>query len=196
MILERVMINYNEIKIIRSERRTLALQVRPDLSILVRAPIRISEKEIQRFVQKNEAWIEKKLNYFRQILENADEHGALEPFSPEEIQFFAEQALKVIPPKAEYFASLMGVKYNRITIRNQKTRWGSCSGKGNLNFNCLLALCPEAVVDYVVIHELCHIKELNHSARFWLEVEKWCPDYKKYKLWLKQEGSAIIMRLR
>ncbi len=89
----------------------------------------------------------------------------------------------------------MGVSYGRITIRSQRTRWGSCSSKGNLNFNCLLLLCPEAVQDYVVVHELCHRKELNHSPKFWAEVERICPDYKTHRKWLKENGSSLIGRL-
>ena len=90
---------------------------------------------------------------------------------------------------------MVGVTVGRVTIRNQKTRWGSCSTKGNLNFNCLLMLCPEEVRDYVVVHELCHRKELNHSARFWAEVEKILPDYCIKRKWLKEHGIEIIGRM-
>ena len=93
------------------------------------------------------------------------------------------------------FAALVGVTYGRITIRAQKSRWGSCSGKGNLNFNCLLMLCSEDVRDYVVVHELCHRKELNHSPRFWAEVEKVLPGYKVQRKWLKDNGGGLIRRL-
>ena len=85
---------------------------------------------------------------------------------------------------------------NFITIRNQKTRWGSCSSKGNLNFNCLLMLTPPEVIDYVVVHELCHRKEMNHSGAFWAEVEKVLPDYKEQVKWLKENGGQIIGRMK
>jgi predicted metal-dependent hydrolase len=85
----------------------------------------------------------------------------------------------------------MGVEYGRITIRMQKSRWGSCSGKGNLNFNCLLMRTPDEIIDYVVVHELCHLKEMNHSPRFWAEVEKIFPDYKERRKWLKDHGNEI-----
>lgn len=94
--------------------------------------------------------------------------------------------------RVEYFAKVIGVTYGKITIRNQKTRWGSCSSKGNLNFNCLLMLAPSEVLDYVVVHELCHRKQMNHSKAFWLEVEKVLPNYKEVRKWLKEEGSQMI----
>ena len=104
----------------------------------------------------------------------------------------ADKALEVIPTRVEYFANIMGVTYGNITIRNQKTRWGSCSSKGNLNFNCLLMLAPSEILDYVVVHELCHRKQMNHSKAFWLEVEKVLPDYKESIEWLKEEGCQLM----
>lgn len=111
--------------------------------------------------------------------------------SPQDIRALADQAMQIIPDKVRFYAEKIGVDYGRVTIRNQKTRWGSCSAKGNLNFNCLLMLAPEDVLDYVVIHELCHRKEMNHSPRFWSEVAKIMPDYKNSKIWLKENGGDI-----
>lgn len=101
----------------------------------------------------------------------------------------------MVTQRAEYYAPLIGVTYNRIAIRAQHTRWGSCSGKGNLNFNCLLALVPAEVLDYTVVHELCHLKEMNHSPKFWGEVEKILPDYKQCRKWLKENGPKVIARI-
>ena len=90
----------------------------------------------------------------------------------------------------------MGVTYGKVTIRSQKTRWGSCSARGNLNFNCLLMLTPPEVQDYVLVHELAHRIEMNHSPRFWKIVENVLPDYKRRKQWLRKEGTLLIERLR
>lgn len=115
--------------------------------------------------------------------------------SVEELRKLAKEAAAHIPVRAALFAGQMGVSYNRITIRNQKSRWGSCSSKGNLNFNCLLMLMPPDIIDYVVVHELCHRLEMNHSALFWKEVENVLPDYKKRRKWLKDNGEGIMRRM-
>ena len=93
---------------------------------------------------------------------------------------------------AAYFAPRIGVSYGRISIRHQKTKWGSCSSKGNLNFNCLLMLAPEEVRDYVVVHELCHRKQMNHSEVFWAEVERALPNYRDARKWLKTHGRELM----
>lgn len=120
----------------------------------------------------------------------------VKPITQEETETLAQEALEDLPARVKYYAPLVGVTYGRITIRNQRTRWGSCSSKGNLNFNCLLMLCPPKIRDYVVVHELCHRREMNHSARFWAEVEKILPDYKEKQKWLKENGGRLIGRLK
>ncbi|MBP5249914.1 MAG: M48 family metallopeptidase, partial [Lachnospiraceae bacterium] len=95
----------------------------------------------------------------------------------------------------EEIAGEMGVDPGRIAIRAQRTRWGSCSSKGNLNFNCLLVLLPENVQRYVVVHELCHLRELNHSKRFWASVARYQPTYLADRKQLKREGAPLIARL-
>ena len=95
----------------------------------------------------------------------------------------------------EEYAAKIGVTYEHISIRAQKTLWGSCTAEGNLNFNCLLVLLPERVERYVVVHELCHRKEMNHSQKFWREVEKILPDYRELRKQLKNDGEAYLDRL-
>ena len=112
--------------------------------------------------------------------------------SEKELALLTEQARQIFTQKVDFFSQQMGVTYGRVTIRHQKTRWGSCSSLGNLNFNCLLLFAPDAVQDYVVVHELCHRKEMNHSERFWREVAKVMPDYKTHKKWLKENGKKIM----
>ena len=180
-----------KVTVIRSNRKTVAIQVNSDLSVNVRAPRSASEKDIEEILKKKEAWISKHIEKIKKTKERLEAEPT-EKLTREKVIALAEEALKVIPARVEYFAKVIGVTYGKITIRNQKTRWGSCSSKGNLNFNCLLMLAPPEVLDYVVVHELCHRKQMNHSKAFWSEVEKVLPDYKEARKWLKEEGSQMI----
>ena len=174
-------------EIIKSDRKTIAIQITPDGQVVVRCPKRMRIEEARRFVESKADWIEKHL-------ENRQPQNVVK-YTYREIEQLREQARKLIAERVKHFAPIVGVTYGQIAIRTQHTRWGSCSSKGNLNFNCLLALVPPEVLDYVVVHELCHRKELNHSARFWNEVERILPDYKTRRSWLKERGSGLIARL-
>ncbi len=186
----------NDFKIIRSGRKTLSLEVRSDLSVIVRAPYFVSEREIIRFVDERAQWLEKHKALMRERMSAKAREVCEPPFTESEIHELADKALAQLPPRVAELAARIGVDYKNITIRNQLTRWGSCSADGNLNFNCLLMLCPSAVADYVIIHELCHRKYMNHSPEFWAEVSRYCPDYKTYKEYLKNEGTQLIRRMR
>ena len=178
--------------IIHSARRTLGLEVR-DGKVTVRVPERLPEREAERFVAKHTEWIIKKLNEDK---ERQKMKAACQIPAPQELtQNQIEQMKLEFETKTKKYAAQMNVTYGRITIRNQQTRWGSCSSKGNLNFNCLLMLMPPEVIDYVVVHELCHRKQMNHSKAFWKEVEKILPNYKDSVGWLKKEGGGIIRRM-
>ena len=111
-----------------------------------------------------------------------------------EILELKTKAKQELPAAVKKYAGLMGVTYNRITIRHQKTRWGSCTKTGNLNFNCLIMKMPDQVRDYVIIHELAHRKELNHSSKYWAIVAEYCPWYKQAKQWLKDTGQKLMER--
>lgn len=176
-------------KVIYSIRKTISIEIKTDARVIIRAPRQMTRAQIDEFVKKHESWIQKHMDRLKKESAPADK------LSDADIRRLADQSLEVIPPRVKYFAQKMGVRYGRITIRNQKTRWGSCSSRGNLNFNCLLMLTPPDVLDYVVVHELCHLKEMNHSPRFWAEVEKVLPDYREPKKWLHDNGGAIIARM-
>ena len=175
-------------RVIRSSRRTMAIQITQEGEVLVRCPRSMKTEDIRRFVQSKADWIEKHVR-----LQTAA--PKLPAFTDAQIEELAQQALEVLPERTAYYAPLVGVTYGRITIRNQRSRWGSCSSAGNLNFNCLLMLTPPEVQDYVVVHELCHRKEMNHSDAFWAEVERVLPDYRERRKWLKENGGALIRRL-
>lgn len=179
-----------EIRIMRSSRRTISIEIARTGEVLVRAPYHVPMTEIQRVIKAKREWIESRL---RERLEK--QQVAPPPFTPDEIRSFAERAAEIIPPIVEHYAHALGESYGRITIRAQKTRWGSCSGKRNLNFNCLLVLVPKEVLEAVVVHEVCHLRHMNHSADFYNEVARLCPDYQKHNAWLKANGSALISRL-
>lgn len=179
-------------EIIRSNRKSIAIEIKPDATVCVRAPFFMKDEEIYSFVKEKEEWIKEHLE---EVKARKQKNENVQKMTMEEIRQLADLALKTIPPKVEYYAKKMNVDYGRITIRNQKTRWGSCSGKRNLNFNCLLMLTPEAVLDYVVVHELCHLIEMNHSEAFWQQVARVMPDYEKHRKWLKVHGNEIISRM-
>lgn len=183
------------IEVIRSKRKTLAIEIRPDMRVVVRAPEKIPQKEIIKFVEEKQNWIKKHIAQMYFKAEEIKKQKKEPALTNADIEKLCQKALSVIPDKVKYYAEIMGVTYGRITIRNQKTRWGSCSSKGNLNFNCLLMLMPDKVLDYVVVHELCHLKQMNHSKKFWKEVERYMPDYPNYKKWLNENGGALIERM-
>ena len=176
------MIDTDNIYLKRSARKTVSMEILPDGRVLVRAPWRMPEAQIRQFVLKNEGWLEKHLEKQK---ESAGE--PVDRLSMEELKELAELASKVIPERVSYYAEKIGVTYGRITIRNQKTRWGSCSSKGNLNFNVALMRAPIEVLDYVVVHELCHRLEMNHSKKFWYYVKKYMPEYKEAQKVLKED---------
>ena len=175
-------------RMIRSARKTLSIQITPSGEVIVRCPNRMAKREAEAFLESKRSWIE-------EHLEKVAARPKEPALSAQELQELSRRAAEDISERVARFAPQVGVSYGRITIRSQRTRWGSCSARGNLNFNCLLMLCPEEVRDYVVVHELCHRKQLNHSPQFWAEVAAILPDYARHRKWLKENGGALIARL-
>ena len=179
-------------RLIRARRRTLSIRITQEGNLEIRAPLGMPKGEIEAFLKEKAQWIE---THRAKILAEYAQ-GQEAPLGEEEILTLAEQMRQRLPEKLNRHAASMGVTFGRVTIRCQQTRWGSCSSRGNLNFNCLLMLAPEEVLDDVVVHELAHRKQMNHSALFWQEVERECPDYKKSLRWLKDRGGALLSRAR
>lgn len=179
-------------RLVRSTRKTCAIEIKANGDIVVRAPLYMSGRMITEFVNSKRDWID---NSRQRLTQKQKQREELDPISPADLKILANKASIVIPAKVKYYADIIGVTYGRITVRNQKTRWGSCSSTGNLNFNCLLMLTPEEVLDYVIVHELCHRKHMNHSKDFWREVEKVIPEYKTSYAWLKNHGGELIHRM-
>ena len=170
--------------IVRSRRKTIGIHVKLDGSVVVRAPYRVSAKQIEKIMSQKQEWVEKSRKKLQEM------NRPFTDISEEERREGMERAREIIPQRVAYFAERMGVTYGKITIRDQKTRWGSCSSQGNLNFNWKLVKVPKEALDYVVVHELAHRKEMNHSAAFWAVVEKELPDYKERRKMLKQDTKA------
>ncbi len=180
-----------EYKIIRSSRKTMALDVRPE-GVIVRVPLNASRQAIEAFLQKEADWLREKTSLAERRRRETEAAGKL---TEADIRALGEQALRVIPQRVRFYAEKIGVTYGRITIRNQRTKWGCCMQNGNLTFNCLLMLAPPEVLDSVVVHELCHRKEMNHSSAFYAEVLRVFPDYYKWNDWLRQNGGILIGRM-
>lgn len=183
---------YN-VEVRRSKRKSAAIKITADMQIVVFVPLYVSENEIERMVISKSKWIDE---HMLKVQSTIDERGKLEKITFEQVKELADQAVEYIPKRVKYYAEKENFVYNKITIKNLVSRWGSCSTKGNLNFNCLLMLTPDYVIDYIVVHELCHLREMNHSEKFWAEVEKIMPDYQRAELWLKQNGGNLISRMR
>lgn len=174
-----------EYEIIKSNRRSISIQVKSDGRVIVRAPWFATNRQIDKFVNSKGEWVN------RHLVKQRERSLAYKGVSDQELKELYKKAKQIIPERVAYYAPLVGVDYGRITIRNQKTRWGSCSSKGNLNFNVRLMLTPIEVIDSVVVHELCHRIEMNHSERFYREVYRVYPDYDKWHRWLKKNGPTL-----
>lgn len=180
-----------EYKLIRSRRKTIGISVDAEGQVIVRAPQLSTKAQIEKALRDAEGWIARQRARLQAEAKRAEDAGAL---SEAEIDALAKSMKAALALKLPAFAARAGVTYGRVTVRCQRSKWGSCSAKGNLNFNCLLMLAPEEVLDYVIVHELCHRKHMDHSKEFWAEVERLCPGFKARKKWLKDNGGTLMRR--
>ena len=172
------------ISVIRSARKSLGLEVRDANTVLARIPTRVSDRELKAFVENHRSWILEKT----EVMAEREEKRKSTPAPPPELLSKTDR-MKIqlkIGKRVRHYCETMGVTVGYVTVKNQKTRWGSCSAKGNVNFNYQLAFLPEELLDYVVIHELAHRHHMDHSRAFWAEVEKYCPDYRERRAALKE----------
>lgn len=218
-------INY---KIIRSSRSTIALEIKQDGTLIVRAPYKASENYINALFQEKSNWINKKTdealqkkNSFRRKEfingekflylgntyslritnePNLSINGKGEILLPKSIiplarpymiKWYIRSARETITERTDIYANQLNLKYGKIKISSANTRWGSCSGKNNLNFTWRLIMAPLEIIDYVVIHEITHIVEKNHSSNFWNKVARIIPDFKKRRQWLHTNGFLL-----
>ncbi len=142
--------------------------------------------QVNRFLKKHADWIEEKWIKLETQLKKR-------PKLEHSIEYYKAKAKKIIRERLRHFNAHYQFEYNRVNFRNQKTRWGSCSSQKNLSFNWRLILAPPEILDYVVVHELCHLKEMNHSKAFWKLVETQVPDHKKKRKWLKENHCLLTI---
>ncbi len=152
--------------------KRLRLAVYCDGNVVVTTPVGVQKFIIQDFILEKRQWIYEKLRFFRSV-----DTQTIRTFSEDDYLLYKNAALDLVTQRVEHFIKIYGYSYNQINIKNQKTRWGSCSKKGNLNFNYKIIFLPQAVRDYIIVHEICHLMEFNHSKKFWQLVEKALPGY-------------------
>ena len=179
-------------RIIHSSRRTISLQVSPDGVVVVRAPYRTGETEIRQILQSKRSWIERALQRQKTQKEN---RAGIRPLNQAEAEQLKKQAKAYFAGRIAFFEPLVGVKATRLSIRLQKTKWGSCTKDGHVSLNALLLLAPPEVSDSVVVHELCHLLHMNHSPAFYREVRRVYPDYDVCHDWLRRNGALLQARL-
>ncbi len=179
--------------LVRSNRRSCSISISPDAQITLRVPMRTTDKEIQHLLVDKRLWI---ITKYLEALKKQQERPASDLTDTQRAaleQRYIMAAKEYFPKRVSYYQQFTGGSYERISIRDQKTRWGSCSAKGTLSFNWRLMLAPPTILDYVVVHELCHLTYMDHSAAFWQKVESVYPDYRTARKWLKDHGHELVL---
>lgn len=174
-------------KIVYSSRKTLALQVTKEGVLVVRAPRRVSKDYIQKFILQKKDWIEKTI---QKVLHHKSKQTDF-TISFEQKKEYKKLSRGVLGARLLYWSGVMNLQYTSFRLSSAKTRWGSCSGKNSINLNWRLVMTPNEVIDYVVIHELAHIKQKNHSVKFWEIVQKYDPLWKHRRKWLRENQGII-----
>ncbi len=220
--------NATSVRVIRSRRKSIALIVQPDGELIVRAPKRATQKQINSLIEKHAGWIEKKKMQAKEVQALFAPHRFLEGESfsflgenyplvftdlekPTLIldkefqlarpvqgkaevifeQWYKKKAREIFTARVKYYSQKHDFSYQKVKLSSAKKRWGSCSTKGNLNLTWRLVMMPLEIIDYVIVHELAHLREPNHSKAFWAVVEKILPDYKIRRKWLKENGNKF-----
>ena len=176
-------------KIIYSKRKTLCLQITREGEFIVRAPKRTSTHFIQNFILQKQDWIYNSILKITNKIQNTPKHN----YTPEQIKQFKIEARKTLFERLNYWSQVMNLKYTKFRLSSAKTRWGSCSGRDVISLNWRLILTNIDLIDYVVIHELSHVKQKNHSDKFWALVEKYDPQYKLHRKSLKESQALILI---
>lgn len=172
--------------IIRTKRKTLALVITSEGKIVVRAPLRCSDKTIEDFVLRHNQWI--KLNLEK--VEARRQKAAAYEISEAETAEYIRLAKEYLPERTAYWSSVMGLTPSYVKITSAKKRYGSCNGKNGICYSYRVMAYPRQAVDYVIVHELAHIKYKNHGAEFYKLIEKYLPDYREYEKILKHKGDC------
>jgi len=167
--------------------KNIKISISFDRGIIATLPFGVNQRHLEKFLYKHFDWLEKRVDDFKKI-----DKSKLIKTGPNDYLRKKKEAHILVRGKLELFNKFYGFEYKKFCIRNQKTRWGSCSSGRNLNFNYKLVYLSEALAEYVVVHELCHLKEMNHSKKFWALVEKLVPDYKEKRKRLKEESKYFI----
>lgn len=179
--------------VIFSRRKTCGISISPEGDLTLRVPLNTSQREIRHILLEKQHWI---ITHYLQVMERAKNRPVSDLTDTQRAALekrYIEAAKEYFPKRVAFFQPMTGGVCRRITIRDQKTRWGSCSAKGTLSFNWRLMLAPPRVLDYVVVHELCHLTHMNHSPAFWQAVEQVCPDYHALRKWLKEHGQELVL---
>lgn len=170
--------NMHEYVVVRSRKaKTMRISIYPDCTVKVTAPFFLPDILIRSFVLSKSRWMTKKLDYFAKHPVSSTK-SFLNNLKDKDFKRSKDKALKMVNERLLFFNGHYGFKYKRVSVRDQKSRWGSCSHNGNLNFNYKIMFLDPVFQDYIIVHELCHIKELNHSTRFWSLVSETIPDYR------------------